>query len=133
MGKLAAAAVAGDVLVTEDHGVRLLQALASAVHPVTSPWKVPLVRCVCVNDPITVAAAGSNPGGGGGGGVDGGGGDADGASEGDGEDRDDEVVLTVACYASRLMFELIACDEIKFIMTHLTPSAPVRHPLSTRQ
>ena len=37
---LVATLCAGDVNCVEDHGVRLLQALASAVHPGTSPWKV---------------------------------------------------------------------------------------------
>lgn len=106
VGKLAAAAVAGDVVIREDHGLRLLQALASAAHPVTSPWRVPLLRCVCVNDPRPIVTTG--------------------------EPDEGAVELTLACYASRLMFELIACDEIKFIMAHLVPSAPVRHPLSVR-
>lgn len=107
VGGLAAAAAGGDVLIAEDHGAQLLSALVSAVHPVTSPWKVPLLRCVCVNNPVATQG-----GGGGGGG-----------------DTGEQVTLTLAIYASRLMFELIACDEIKFIMQHLTPSAPVRHPL----
>lgn len=95
---------AGELVVSEPHGPQLVASLAASQHPITSPWGVPLTRCVCVNAPEPPDEK-----------------DADDADPG-------AVTLTLACYAGRLMFELIACDEIKFVVSHLEPSAPTRHP-----
>ena len=92
---------AGELVVSEPHGPQLIASLAASQHPITSPWGVPLTRCVCVNAPEP----------------------SDDLAEAD----SGAVTLTLACYAGRLMFELIACDEIKFVVSHLAPSAPVRH------
>ena len=208
VGKLADAAARGDVCVKERHGGQLLRDLANAQHPVSTPWRVPYLRCVCVNAP-TKASPGSSPlppslpavgevvaktfeDGKSYRGVvmrvvpedeyqitvryDDGDDETyrvadfdkecrpaknpfattrsivktEAACDGDSSiefveeieveenakplpawdaDANDDgaVTITLACYFGRLAFELIACDEIKFIMRHLTPSAPVRH------
>ena len=103
---------AGAVVFDEPHAPRLVASLAAAQHPHTSPWRVPLIRAVCVL------------------------GDAEGSPEKDDDAATDpdpdksRRVLTFAAYANRLMFELIACDEIKYIVAHLTPSAPVEHAVA---
>ena len=208
VGKLADAAARGDVCVKERHGGQLLRDLANAQHPVSTPLRVPYLRCVCVNAP-TKASPGSSPlppslpavgevvaktfeDGKSYRGVvmrvvpedeyqitvryDDGDDETyrvadfdkecrpaknpfattrsivktEAACDGDSSiefveeieveenakplpawdaDANDDgaVTITLACYFGRLAFELIACDEIKFIMRHLTPSAPVRH------
>lgn len=101
---------AGAVVFDEPHAPRLVASLAAAQHPHTSPWRVPLIRAVCVL------------------------GDAEGSPEKDDDAATDpdpsRRVLIFAAYANRLMFELIACDEIKYIVAHLTPSAPVAHAVA---
>ena len=103
---------AGAVVFDEPHAPRLVASLAAAQHPHTSPWRVPLIRAVCVLR------------------------DAEGSPEKDDDAATDpdpdksRRVLTFAAYANRLMFELIACDEIKYIVAHLTPSAPVEHAVA---
>ena len=98
---------AGDVVFDEPHAPRLVASLAAAQHPRTSPWRVPLIRAVCVLDT-----------------------EVEGTEDVDAKTKTGKRVLTFAAYANRLMFELIACDEIKFIVAHLTPSAPVAHAVT---
>ena len=107
---------AGAVVFDEPHAPRLIASLAAAQHPHTSPWRVPLIRAVCplADDAGDAKLETKN--------------EDDAASRDDASRRlSDPHTLTFAVYANRLMFELIACDEIKFIMSHLTPSAPVTH------
>ena len=111
IGRLAECAGAGIVHVAEPHGLNLLYALFQGQHPVTSPWKVPLTRCVVLLDAVVDAPKREEEGGGGAGGL-------------------DSVVVELAVYASRLMFEMIADDHLKLIMSHLTPAAPVAHAIA---
>ena len=115
---------AGAVVFDEPHAPRLIASLAAAQHPHTSPWRVPLIRAVCPLVPLDEDLEAKR--------------DVT-KNERDASSRDDghstrlsthTRALTFAVYANRLMFELIACDEIKFIMSHLTPSAPVTHAVT---
>ncbi len=124
----------GELLCEEAHAPRLLASLVASQHPATSPWSVPLMRCVCVLDAAeyredhhhrakTETETNAH---------------ARATTPSSGEDADATAAalpsssssarLTIAAYASRLTFELIACDELKFVLSHLAPSAPVRHP-----
>ena len=67
---------AGELVVSEPHGPQLIASLAASQHPITSPWGVPLTRCVCVNAPEP----------------------SDDLAEAD----SGAVTLTLACYAGRL-------------------------------
>ena len=40
----------GELLCEEAHAPQLLASLVASQHPATSPWSVPLMRCVCVLD-----------------------------------------------------------------------------------
>jgi E3 ubiquitin-protein ligase SHPRH len=111
ISRLAECAGAGIVHVAEPHGLNLLYALFQGQHPVTSPWKVPLTRCVVLLDAVVDAPKREEEGG-----------KATGAK--------DSVVVELAVYASRLMFEMIADDHLKLIMSHLTPAAPVAHAIA---
>lgn len=105
INKLYEAVDTGLVTIAEQHGPQLIAALASAQHPQTSPWKVPLIRSVCVaGDAIECVQSVTND--------------------------ESSAQLTFAVYCSRLMFELIADDNVNFIVQHLTPAGAVSHPVS---
>ena len=118
VGKLAECVSAGILDVAEPHGLPLLYALAGGQHPVTSPWKVPLTRCVCLLEAVSDAPA--NPPG-----------PVGGSHEESPEESDTAVKVELAVYASRLMFEMIADDGLRLIVSHLTPPVPVSKALET--
>ncbi|ACO67442.1 SNF2 super family [Micromonas commoda] len=119
VGKLAECVSAGILDVAEPHGLPLLHALAGGQHPVTSPWKVPLTRCVCLLEAVSDAPA--NPPGA-----------VGGSHEGETESSQSTAVkVELAVYASRLMFEMIADDGVRLIVSHLAPPVPVAKALET--
>ena len=120
VGKLAECVSAGILDVAEPHGLPLLHALAGGQHPVTSPWKVPLTRCVCLLEAVSDAPA--NPPGA-----------VGGSHEGESEESSQSTAVKVelAVYASRLMFEMIADDGVRLIVSHLAPPVPVSKALET--
>ena len=119
VGKLAECVSAGILDVAEPHGLPLLHALAGGQHPVTSPWKVPLTRCVCLLEAVSDAPA--NPPG-----------PVGGSHDGEPESSQSTAVkVELAVYASRLMFEMIADDGLRLIVSHLTPPVPVSKALET--
>ena len=111
IGQLYEALDTGAVTIAEPHGPSLVAALAAATLPFTSPWKVPLIRCVCV---VGFGSLSESV-------------DSSGTST---STQASSTTLTFAVYCSRLIFELIADDNVNFIVKHLTPVAPPTHPVS---
>ena len=87
----------GSVLVEDDASAELLQGCRSLMRPDALPWECPLVRPVVVLDPDSLELY----------------------LGGDGDRVEVRGSFRVFVYASRLLFEMIACDDIARVFGNL--------------